>query len=57
MQYLLPFSRLSYLFVNGLFCWAEAFQFDIVPVYFPFFGFPCQGIHIGKDVKLISKSI
>ena len=47
-HYVLPFSGLSFYFVNGfLFC-ANTFQFDVVPFVYFFLSFPCLRGYIKK---------
>ena len=40
-KYLLPFSRLPFILIDGSLCCAEAFYFDVVPVVYFCFYFPC----------------
>ena len=44
--YLLPFSRLSFVFVDGFLLCAEAFYFDAVPIVYFCFYFPCLRTHL-----------
>ena len=53
-KYLLPFCKVAFDFVNDFLCYAEAFQFDVIPfVYFHFYCF-CSGCQIRK--KFIGKT-
>ena len=47
---LLPFSRLSFHFVDGFLHCKEAFQFDVVLFVYFCFGFPCSRTHIQKAI-------
>ena len=49
-EYLLPFSRLSFHFVDGFLHCKEAFQFDVVLFVYFCFGFPCSRTHIQKAI-------
>ena len=49
-KYLLPFSRLSFCFVDGFLCCSEAFWFDVVPLVYFCFCCPCLRRHILTDI-------
>ena len=52
-RYFLPFHRLPFHFVNGFFCEAEAFQFDVVP--FNYFCIAVCGLGV-IAIKSITKT-
>ena len=53
LNYFLTFNRLSFHFVDGFLCCAEAFQLDIVPFIYLFF---CCLCFLVSDPKVIAKT-
>ena len=47
-EYLLPFSRLPFHFVDGFLCCAKTFKFDVVLLVYFFFCFICPKRYIRK---------
>ena len=48
----LPFSGLSFYFVDCFLCCAKTFYFDVVPFIYYFFCFPCLRRHIRKNISM-----
>ena len=55
--YILSFTWLPFHFVDGFFCYAEAFKFDVVPFFCFCFYFPYLSSQIHKILRLRSLSL
>ena len=55
-KYLLPFGCPSFHLVDDFLCCAEVFYFDVVPLVYSCFGFPCLRKHFWKDIAKRLKS-
>ena len=49
-KYLLPFGCLSFHFVDDFLCCAEVIYFDVVPLVYFCFCFPCLRKYFWKDI-------
>ena len=52
-NYFLPFSRLSFHFVEDFFCYAEVFWFDVVPLVY----LCCFCCYVEKDCQDLGQGI
>ena len=48
----LPFCRLSFYFDDGFLCYAGAFQFDVVPLVYFHFCYPCLWSYVHKNITM-----